>query len=265
MVGESPVVAVGPALAVVLILLAVTAIAVAYIGRTGYGSRIGWAVVRATVQLILLGLLVAAIMDSLALSAAFIAVIAAVSSYTAAARIVGRRPRPRDAALTATAVAVPALVVVGVLLALGVIPLRGIAIIPIAGIVMGGAMAAAGLAGRHAREAITARWGEVEAGLALGLPAPFIRWEVCGRSAGAAIIPHLDQTRTVGLVSIPGAFVGMMLGGASPAAAAAMQLLVLVAILCCGSIAALLVCRYVAEGWYGQFRPDASSPPADSG
>ena len=48
-------VAVGPALAVVLILLAVTAIAVAYIGRTGYGSRIGWAVVRATVQLILLG------------------------------------------------------------------------------------------------------------------------------------------------------------------------------------------------------------------
>ncbi|MFI6743032.1 ABC transporter permease [Nonomuraea sp. NPDC050451] len=33
-------------------------------------------------------------------------------------------------------------------------------------------------------------------------------------------MPALDQTRTVGLVTLPNAFVGMLLGGASPAVAA---------------------------------------------
>ena len=144
---------------------------------------------------------------------------------------------------------------VGALVAAGVVPVAGIAVIPMAGIIMGGAMTAAGLAGRTAREKISARWGEIEAGLSLGLPPAFIRWEVCRDSPGLGVMPHLDQTRTVGLVAIPGAFVGMVLGGASPTDAAAMQLLVLVAILCCGSIAAVLVSRYVAQGWYGEFRP----------
>lgn len=33
-------------------------------------------------------------------------------------------------------------------------------------------------------------------------------------AASDALLPGLDQTRTVGLVTLPGAFVGMLLGGA---------------------------------------------------
>ena len=71
------------------------------------------------------------------------------------------------------------------------------------------------------------------------------------RSAAAtALIPALDQTRTVGLVTIPGAFVGMVLGGASPLAAAVMQLYVLIAILCVTPIAVVAVTWLVADGRY---------------
>lgn len=54
---------------------------------------------------------------------------------------------------------------------------------------------------------------------------------VCQDAARLALIPGLDQTRTVGLVTLPGAFVGTLLGGASPMEAAALQLVVLVGIL----------------------------------
>ncbi|MEE3919562.1 ABC transporter permease [Micromonospora sp. BRA006-A] len=93
--------------------------------------------------------------------------------------------------------------------------LRGIAIIPIAGILTGGAMTATSLAGRRFNDDLRARRGEVEAALALGLPPRDAVLLVCRPAASQALIPALDQTRTVGLVTLPGAFVGVLLGGAS--------------------------------------------------
>ncbi|MGH8826491.1 MAG: ABC transporter permease, partial [Jiangellaceae bacterium] len=54
-------------------------------------------------------------------------------------------------------------------------------------------------------------------------------------------------TRTVGLVTLPGAFVGMLLGGASPVDAGAVQLFVLVALLAVESIAVLVTIELVAR------------------
>ena len=45
-------------------------------------------------------------------------------------------------------------------------------------------------------------------------------------------MPALDQTRTVGLVTLPGAFIGALLGGASAVGAARFQIVVLVGLLC---------------------------------
>jgi putative ABC transport system permease protein len=52
----------------------------------------------------------------------------------------------------------------------------------------------------------------------------------------------------VGLVTLPGAFVGMLLGGASPVEAGAVQLFVLVALLAVEAIAVVLVTEAVARG-----------------
>lgn len=53
-------------------------------------------------------------------------------------------------------------------------------------------------------------------------------------------MPGLDQTRTVGLVTLPGAFVGVLLGGGTPAQAGAAQVLVLCGLLATQAI--VVVC-----------------------
>ncbi|GAA2709899.1 hypothetical protein GCM10010429_24910 [Micromonospora olivasterospora] len=149
--------------------------------------------------------------------------------------------------------------VAGLLLA-GLVPVRGIAIIPVAGILIGGAMTATSLAGRRALDELTDRRGEVEAALTLGFPPRDAVLLVCRPAAGQALIPALDQTRTVGLVTLPGAFVGVLLGGASPLAAGVTQLFVLVGFLAVEAVAVVLTVELVARG---RLRP--ATPPGHGG
>jgi len=138
--------------------------------------------------------------------------------------------------------------VVALVLGSGTVPLVGTAVIPVAGIIIGGAMTATSLAGRRLRDELTGRRGEVEAALALG----FLRRDavlLVGRPvAGTALVPALDQTRTVGLVTLPGAFVGVLLGGGTPLQAGAAQLLVLIGLLAAEVLAVWAVTELVARG-----------------
>lgn len=138
--------------------------------------------------------------------------------------------------------------VVALLLLTGLVPPRGLTLIPVAGILIGGALTATVLGGRRALDELETRRGEFEAGLALGLPDRDARMEVARPAASDALLPGLDQTRTVGLVTLPGAFVGMLLGGASPVQAGAVQLFVLVALLAVQAAACATVLELVARG-----------------
>ncbi len=122
------------------------------------------------------------------------------------------------------------------------------ALIPVAGILIGGALTATVLSGRRALDELAARRGEVEAGMALGLLDRDARLEIVRPAASDALLPGLDQTRTVGLVTLPGAFVGMLLGGASPVEAGAVQLFVLVALMAVQVVAVATVLELVARG-----------------
>ncbi|MFD8012412.1 ABC transporter permease, partial [Streptomyces sp. NPDC059762] len=74
------------------------------------------------------------------------------------------------------------------------------------------------------------------------------RLEVARAAASDALLPALDQTRTVGLVTLPGAFVGMLLGGASPLTAGAVQVFVLIALLAVEAVAVALTLELAARG-----------------
>ena len=73
--------------------------------------------------------------------------------------------------------------------------------------------------------------------------------EVIRYLAAQALVPALDQTRTVGLVTLPGAFVGVLIGSGDPVQAGVAQLLVLVGLLAAESIAVVVVIELVARGW----------------
>ena len=87
------------------------------------------------------------------------------------------------------------------------------------------------LACRRAFDALRDEHPQYEAALSLGLTRSQAIGEVVHRRVPEALIPGLDQVRTAGVVTLPGAFIGVLLGGGSPAQAAAAQVLVLVGIM----------------------------------
>jgi putative ABC transport system permease protein len=127
--------------------------------------------------------------------------------------------------------------VAGLILATGVLPLDPLALAAVVGQLIGGSMTAMNLSGRRLTQELSLRHGEIEAALALGLTVRNARSLVARPMAAEALIPALDQTRTVGTVTLPGAFVGLVLGGASPLDTGLVQLVVLVSLLAAKAVA----------------------------
>ncbi|GAA2296412.1 ABC transporter permease [Streptomyces kunmingensis] len=199
---------------------------------------------RATVQLGAVSLVIGWVIRHGAALLAFVLLM-----FCVAARTAGRRITPdRSWVWAALPIAAPVVPIVGALVASGLLPPRGVALIPVTGILIGGALTTTVLAGRRALDELTARHGEVEACLALGLLPHDARLEIARPAVSDALLPGLDQTRTVGLVTLPGAFVGMLLGGASPVQAGAVQLFVLIALMAVQTIAVATTLELVARG-----------------
>lgn len=241
---SSTLIVVGPRLGVAMLVLTLLAAAVAAVGRLAHERQIAVAAVRAAVQLAAVSFVIAAIVGSLVLTGLFVVVMYAVATVTSGRRMTRRRTM-WWAAVPIVSGSLP--IVLG-LVAAGLVPRQGLAVIPVAGILIGGAMTATSLAGRRALDDLRARRGEVEAALSLGFSDRDAALEICRPAAAQALIPALDQTRTVGLVTLPGAFVGMLLGGATPVAAGAVQLFVLVALLAVETVAVVLTVELVARG-----------------
>ncbi|WP_354640055.1 ABC transporter permease [Kitasatospora camelliae] len=233
-----------PALGVGCALLLAAAVAVAGWGGLGHGRAVLRAGLRAVLQLTVVALLIAWVVGSLWTSAAFVLVM-----FTVAARTAGRRMTDGpDWVWAALPIGAGVLPLLGLLLAAGLVPADGRSLIPVAGILIGGGLTATSLAGRRVRDELRTRHGEVEAALALGFEERDARLEISRAAAATSLVPALDQTRTVGLVTLPGAFVGMLLGGATPVEAGAVQLFVLIALLVVESVAIVVVLELVGRG-----------------
>ncbi|MFD1931457.1 MULTISPECIES: ABC transporter permease [Nonomuraea] len=242
-----------PTLVVVVVLLAVGGAVVARLGGLGHARAVLTASLRAAVQLGVVSLVIAWVIGTPPAIAAFLLVMYGVAAVTAGRRVSKERPWP--AAIPVAAGTFP---VLAALFGTGVAPMRGVTVIPIAGILLGGCLTATALSGRRALDELRQRRGEVEAALSLGFLDRDANLEICRPAAAQALIPALDQTRTVGLVTLPGAFVGMLLGGAQPLEAGVVQLVVLVSLLAAESIAVLVTVELVARGRFGRTDTPAS-------
>jgi putative ABC transport system permease protein len=247
----------GPVLAVVLVVLIAVAVAVTSIGRLGLGRDMVTASLRAIAQLGVVSLLITAVLRSWWTTAAFIALMLVVAAATSARRISTLR-LGWPAVLPVAAGVFP---IGSAIVAAGTTPLKPVAVLPIAGILIGGAMTATSLAGRRSLDDLRDRRGEYEAALALGFLPRDAALEVCRPAAATALLPALDQTRTVGLVTLPGAFVGVLLGGGSAVQAGATQVLVLIALLAVESIATAVTLELVARGRLTRQRRPGVPPP----
>jgi putative ABC transport system permease protein len=237
----------GLAALVVLPLLVAIAVAGSKLAGLRHERGLVTAALRAVVQLAVVGTLIGLALRSIAGALAFVVVMLCVATVTSTRRIAKSAPIPGLLGRCALAIGVPAAAVIGLVVGTGVVPRNPATLLPMGGIIVGGAMTATTLSGRRLLADYVNRFGEFEAGLSIGLlPAAAFRL-VAGPAAGDALLPALDQTRTVGLVTLPGAFVGMVLGGASPAAAAALQLVVLLGLLAAEAMSILTISELLAR------------------
>jgi putative ABC transport system permease protein len=234
-----------PALVVVCVIMAIAAGLVCRFALRTSPWTVPVAGVRAAIQLAAVALVLAAAMMRLWSSVMVVAVMFVVASATAARRSQADHGSPWLATALATGMAA----VIPLLLVSRVVPLTGVAIVPVFGIVLGGTMTAVAVASRRALDTLRTRAGEVEAALSLGFSERDSRMEVIDRPLVDALIPNLDQARTAGLVTLPGAFVGVLLATGSAAQAGAVQVLVLISLLLSQACGVAVTGELVARGW----------------
>lgn len=222
----------GVPLLVALVVLVAMAVGVSYAGQLRLGRSLLVAAVRAVVQLAAVALVIAAVLSHLVWSLLFAAFMFGVAVFTSSRRV----EAPRAWLWVAVAMAAGVLPVLAVVFVSGSVPWNGASLVPMAGIIIGGTMSAHSLLGRRCFAALREEHGSYEAALSIGLTRPMAVTEVVGRRLEEALVPGMDQTRTVGLVTLPGAFVGVLLGGGTPLQAGAAQVMVLIGLLAAQTI-----------------------------
>ena len=231
-----------PTLLGVGLLMALTA-AVLWGAHAPHGFAPALAIVRGAAQLAVISLILRQVITSAVWVGCALLVMFTVAAVTAARRICWSWGH---LALVGAAMAGGITVTLAIVFLTGAIAFTPRYALAIGGIVIGNAMTIATLSGRRFAQAVGERWDQVEGWLALGATPRQSTLDLARNTIYSALIPSTDQTKTTGLVTLPGAFVGAIFGGVSPLEAGRFQITVLASIMAAGSITAVIIIRTLA-------------------
>jgi putative ABC transport system permease protein len=217
--------------------LVLVAVAVGLSGwqRLGLERPILWASLRAGVQLFAVGAALVLVLDPdqpLVWSWVWVVAMVAFAGITVRGRA---REVPGILGLATLSMAVVVVVSFSVIFGLGIFPVEGRTIIPMAGMMIGNSMTSCVLVARRIVGELADNRHEVEARLALGQPWPVAARPSVRSALRTAMIPQIESTRAVGLVFLPGAMTGLILAGVDAGDAVMVQLAIMYLIL--GSVA----------------------------
>lgn len=232
-----------PVILASLVLVAI-AVSISIRLRVGVERSIVWAAIRASVQLIAVGLLFRLIFQS---SLAELWAWLWVTAMAAVSVAVILRRAPRVPGITwpaITAVAGSAVLSIIVIFGFGVLELEPVRLVVIVGITLGNAMPSAVGGVAQTVALVRNRPGEAEALLALGMKRPHIVRYIAPQAARLALVPHIERTKVVGLIALPGAMTGLLLAGVEPLDAVVLQLLVMLIVL--GAVAVSVLATVVS-------------------
>jgi putative ABC transport system permease protein len=126
---------------------------------------------------------------------------------------------------------VTAVVGFAVAFGLGIFPVRGTTLVPVAGMLIGNSMKSAIVVAERLVEALSEQRPEVEARLALGQPWVAASRPILRGVMRTALSPQIENTKALGIVFLPGAMTGLILAGVDPLDAVLVQLALMYLIL----------------------------------
>jgi putative ABC transport system permease protein len=235
---ESDVSYLGLALAGALIILAS---AISLWRGLGLEGKILWASLRALVQLLAVGVVLAFLLaPGRNLLWSFLWILLMIPF---AADVVARRAPevPKIRWLAMAAFGLTTFSVLGLVFGLGVFPLEARTLVPLAGMMIGNSMTATVLVGNRIVAEFKQQRPLIEVRLSLGFTSreafqPYLR-----EALRTALTPQIETTKAVGIVFLPGAMTGLILAGVSALDAVRVQIVVMYMVLAAVAMATATV------------------------
>ncbi|XAR50972.1 hypothetical protein NMG60_11005451 [Bertholletia excelsa] len=225
-----------PALALVVVLMAIV---MSYLQRLGLEGEMIYSIFRAFLQLSIIGFVLQFIFsqeNSAWILLAYLFMVC-VAGYTA-----GQRAKhvPRGKYVAGASILAGTAVTMLLLVVLNVFPFTPRYIIPVAGMMVGNAMTVTGVTMKRLRDDIKIQMNLVETALALGATPRQATIQQVKRALVIALSPVVDNAKTVGLISLPGAMTGLIMGGASPLEAIQLQIVVMNMLLGASTVSSIM-------------------------
>ncbi|CAM6087695.1 unnamed protein product [Calypogeia fissa] len=214
---------VGPVLALTVVFAAMI---VSYTQSLGIEKEMLIAIARAFLQLSVIGFVLEFIFSQSNVIWIFMAYLfmVTIAGYTA-----GRRAKdvPYGKYIAGVSILIGTFLTMMMLVLLKVFPFTPQYIIPVAGMMVGNAMTVTGVTLKRLREDLRQQQGLIETALALGATPRQAIVKQVRRALVVGLSPVLDNAKTVGLITLPGAMTGLIMGGASPQEAIQLQIVVM--------------------------------------
>ncbi|CAL5422506.1 unnamed protein product [Camellia sinensis] len=212
-----------PVLALAVVLMAVI---LSYWQKLDLGWEMVYSIFRAFVQLSVIGFVLQFIFTQKNVTWIILAYLfmVSVAGYTA-----GQRAKhvPKGKYVAGVSILAGTAVTMLLLVVLNVFPFTPRYIIPVAGMMVGNSMTVTGVTMKRLRDDIKVQMNLVETALALGATPRQATIQQVKRALVIALSPVLDNAKTVGLIALPGAMTGLIMGGASPLEAIQLQIVVM--------------------------------------
>ncbi|PIN08039.1 hypothetical protein CDL12_19384 [Handroanthus impetiginosus] len=225
-----------PAAALAVVALAAV---LSYFQKLGLEGEMAYSIFRAFLQLSIIGFVLQFIFNQknvVWIVMAYLFMVS-VAGYTA-----GQRAKhvPRGKYVAGASILVGTAITMCLLVVLRVFPFTPRYIIPVAGMMVGNSMTVTGVTMKKLRDDIKMQTSLVETALALGATPRQATLQQVKRALVLALSPVLDNAKTVGLISLPGAMTGMIMGGASPLEAIQLQIVVMNMLLGASTVSSIM-------------------------
>jgi putative ABC transport system permease protein len=210
---------------VLALAVVVCAMIISYLQGLGLEKEMAISIARAFLQLSVIGFVLEFIFNQSSVGWIILAYLfmVTIAGYTA-----GRRAKnvPHGQYIAGVSILIGTFGTMLLLVVLKVFPFTPQYIIPVAGMMVGNAMTVTGVTLKRLREDLRQQQGLIETSLALGATPRQAILKQVKRSLIVGLSPVLDSAKTVGLVTLPGAMTGLIMGGASPMEAIQLQIVV---------------------------------------
>lgn len=232
-------------------LLVLVALYIGYREKLGVDKDIIIGVVRAIVQLVIVGYLLKYVfhVNNVWLTLILILIIIFNAAYNANKRAAGiphALPISLLAILSSTGLTLAVLVFSG---SIRFIPAQ---MIPISGMIASNSMVAIGLCYRNMNSSFRDRRQQILERLALGADLRLASIDIVRESIRTGMAPTIDSAKTVGIVSLPGMMSGLIFAGVDPVHAIKYQILVTFMLLSATSIGSVIACYLAYQQFYNE-------------